>query len=1808
MPQAVDFANSLSERANFLAIRGSCNVGFGPARVTPLKRTTSHSSSRHVLRSIDRVSFSLGEILHWALPSIVLLLILPLAQLEAVQLKEARVSQVIKDVKLLPAQAPPRPARLSDEIHEGTAVRTGLESRAELTFTDQTLARLGANTIFSFNEGTRNLDLGGGAMLLRVPKNAGGATIHTAAVTAAITGTTVLLEYHANAFIKFIVLEGTGRMFRKDHAGESVLVHAGQMLIVNPNSANLPDPVDVDLERLVKTSALLSGDFATIQSLTLIQRAIQEQSRQKAEHALLDTNLQITGGTAITLTDASQAIDQRAAVMQTTSPGASPSPIPTVTPEPTATATPTPTATATPTPSGTATPSPTATATPTATPSVSPTPTISPSPTPTPTISPTPTATPTATPATAATYNGGTGNWSDPTRWNPAVIPNNGNNGADYDVFFASGSLTQDIVDGVIINQLFMSGGTLILANPLTLNVGLQFTGGTITSGVLNISGVSSQSALMTVSSTTLNNFGYYDLVLNGNVFSGGGSIFFNSGTLAAHPTDGTISFNLPLFSTGTIAAETGTLNLVSGGNISGIISTANGAVLNFASNIIVSNGALFEGAGLIQFNNGTTTILSGTITNNGNLLVASTGSFTDFLINDVTFSGSGVLTLANADRIRGTGIFTNAGNTIQGETSNSGSLGTNEIGLVNQADGVIDANVTGLALNIDPGSSFGLTNQGLMQASNGGILLLNGNGGGAFDNTGGTISALDGSEVRLSNGAFITGGTLTTAGTGAIHNFNTATLTSLTNAGSFIGNNGSSTTIAGTITNLGTILIDSTGSFTDLFTSGDVTLNGGGFLTLSNAARVRGNGGILTNVDNTIEGETSNSGSLGTNEIGIINQSLIDANVAGLFLNIDPNAAFGLTNTGTMQASGGGILQLNGNGTGDFNNADGIIQALDGSEVNLLNGANIIGGTLTTVGTGVIRNLNTATLNGVTNSGTFIANNGSTTTLAGTINNTGSLLIDSTGSFTDLTINGDVTLTGGSTLTLLNADRVRGTGMLFNGGASGEIFIIQGETSNSGSLGTNELAIVNRSGGIIDANVSAGETGLSLNVDPRATDGLINQGIMRASLGGILLLNGNGGGAFDNTAGTIEALDASEVQLTNGASVTGGILSTTGTGIIRNLNTTTLTTLTNAGAFIANNSTTTNLVGTITNTGSVTINSTGSFTDLTLAGNVTLTGGGTLSLSNADRVRGSGILTNVNNTIQGETANSGSFGTNEIGIVNQSLIEANVPALILNADPNSANGLVNQGTMRASNGGILQLNGNGGGGFTNTGATISAMDGSEVRLVNGATITGGTLSSVGTGFFQNTNTATLNTLTIAGSFNALNGTTTTLNGTITNSGNISINSTGSFTDLTLGSNVTLNGGGTLSLFNADRVRGTGILTNVNNTLQGETSNSGSLGTNEIGIVNQVDGIISANAPLLTLNVDPNSSSGLVNQGTMQATNNGILLLNGNGGGAFANSGVIKATGGTLQFTGTVNSSGTVDVGADTLSITGSGSYTQTAGTFRMTGGTVTSSTALNFTAGLIDARGTINAAITNGANIQPALGGTGLSVNGNVSLLATSNLTFQLGGLTRGSEYGSLNVNGSVGLNGTLVVSFVNAFQAGNSDNFTVLSSTSLSGAFTNVASGARLTTTDNSGSFLVTYDGTEVVLSDFLTTDHHSSSSNNDVSTDTGSSAALPAKNAPTVLPLARTTVARTGSPRGVGKRVAARFDNTDQILGLLDAAGTKTTKGKVILDRKHLPNTLAGTKGKGAAPTQPNASPITPPVRRQARLVSAKITIAN
>ncbi len=297
--------------------------------------------------------------------SVVLALLLLQASGQAAQLKEAKVSQVIKEVNLLPGQANPRPAAVNDPIDENTAVRTGGESRAELTFSDLTITRLGENTVFSFDKGTRNVNLGGGALLLHVPKNSGGAKIRTAAVTAAITGTTVLMEYHKDVY-KFIVIEGTACVCPSDlkqeeenglamaqvqkkelQAGEESPcdeaqfseednvatggacreVLAGQMLMGRPGEP-LTDPLDVDISAILETSALIT-DFPPLDSQNEMEQTADDQKGGQSN----GTFIAVAGlglGDPTNINEQDQANNQE-----------SPTPSPSATASPTATVSPT---------------------------------------------------------------------------------------------------------------------------------------------------------------------------------------------------------------------------------------------------------------------------------------------------------------------------------------------------------------------------------------------------------------------------------------------------------------------------------------------------------------------------------------------------------------------------------------------------------------------------------------------------------------------------------------------------------------------------------------------------------------------------------------------------------------------------------------------------------------------------------------------------------------------------------------------------------------------------------------------------------------------------------------------------------------------------------------------------------------------------------------------------------------------------------------------------------------------------------------------------------------------------------------------------------------------------------------------------------------------------------------------------------------------------------------------------------------------------------------------------------------------------
>jgi mannose-6-phosphate isomerase-like protein (cupin superfamily) len=201
--------------------------------------------------------------------------ILPLS---AAQRKEARVTQVVRDVSLLAPRVAARPAHLNDDVTNGSAVHTGADSRAEFTSADLTITRVGANSIFSFDQDGRNLNVESGAILLRVPKGSRGARIRSSVLTVGITGTTVMFESRPRNYSKLIVLEGSGQAWLTRHPGKKITVHAGQMLIVKPGAAQLPEPVDID-ERLVLRTAILITGFPPLPSLDLMRSVAENQKK-----------------------------------------------------------------------------------------------------------------------------------------------------------------------------------------------------------------------------------------------------------------------------------------------------------------------------------------------------------------------------------------------------------------------------------------------------------------------------------------------------------------------------------------------------------------------------------------------------------------------------------------------------------------------------------------------------------------------------------------------------------------------------------------------------------------------------------------------------------------------------------------------------------------------------------------------------------------------------------------------------------------------------------------------------------------------------------------------------------------------------------------------------------------------------------------------------------------------------------------------------------------------------------------------------------------------------------------------------------------------------------------------------------------------------------------------------------------------------------------------------------------------------------------------------------------------------------------
>ena len=485
---------------------------------------------------------------------------------------------------------------------------------------------------------------------------------------------------------------------------------------------------------------------------------------------------------------------------------------------------------------------------------------------------------------------------------------------------------------------------------------------------------------------------------------------------------------------------------------------------------------------------------------------------------------------------------------------------------------------------------------------------------------------------------------------------------------------------------------------------------------------------------------------------------------------------------------------------------------------------------------------------------------------VTGSIFNAGQIIVNAAANGTALSMTGAVMLNGGGTITLTNGNalvREDGTGSLTN---------VNNTIAGAGQIGNNGLTFINQAAGTVNANSSGA---LQVNAS-----GAVNQGTFEATGSGTLQVDVT----LNNAGGTITGGSGAVVQFQGGADIQGGMLNTaSGAGLFGSTGSTVILDgithgpLTNAATYTIGNNLDTQMVGTINNTASITVSAAANGTDLSMVNAVTLTGGGTVTLTNGNAairedVAGSS-LTNVNNKIVG----AGQIGNNGLTFINQvaGIVNANNTgnALLVNA-----NGVINQDLFEATNGGILQVNVP----VNNANANITASgSGSQVQFQSGARIEGGTLNEINSALFFGSTQSTVildgstqGPLTNTAAYMINNDLDTQLTGTINNTGSITVNAAANGTALSMVGAVTLTGGGTVTITNGNaliRQDGVGSLTNVNNTIVG----AGQIGNNNLTFINQPAGVVNATGNALLVN-----AIGVVNQGLFEATNGGILQVN----------------------------------------------------------------------------------------------------------------------------------------------------------------------------------------------------------------------------------------------------------------------------------------------------------------------------------------
>ncbi len=631
---------------------------------------------------------------------------------------------------------------------------------------------------------------------------------------------------------------------------------------------------------------------------------------------------------------------------------------------------------------------------------------------------------------------------------------------------------------------------------------------------------------------------------------------------------------------------------------------------------------------------------------------------------------------------------------------------------------------------------------------------------------------------------------------------------------------------------------------------------------------------------------------------------------------------------------------------------------------------------------------------------------NGDTLTLAGKIANEGSLNLlgyGYSGLIATLQLAGTVTLTGGGLVSLTDVSGVGSpNSQVITGTVAGDALDNSDNTiRGSGLLGHSLLTLTNESAGIVHA------TGGTLVVDT-GSNTVVNKGRFAADNGTLEI------DSATTNSGTIEAGTAAGVVIA-GAVASSGLLAADngGTVTVRAAVTgaTSATKIASGGTLVLDggalnggslsNAATGSIVVTtndgqikdlaVSNAGAMSILGYGYSNQdamLTLAGTVTLSGGGTVSLTDTSGVgaptsqiitgtASTDTLDNVDNAISG----IGELGAGQMTLANAAKATINATGGTLIIDT-GANAVANQGLLEATNG-TLQINS----AVTNSGTieggangnVIIAGDVANTGLVVADSTGRVTARAAITGATSTTKVSAGGTLMLDGgalSGGSLNNAATGIVDVTANGGaltNVAFSNAGAVdvlgngyssqnATLRIAGTVTLSGGGSVSLIDQSGIgsptsqiitgtASTDTLDNVDNTISG----IGELGAGQMTLVNAAKATIDATGGTLTIDTAANVVS---NQGVLEATN-GTLQIDS----ALTNSGTIEggANGnviiaGAVANTGLVvaDSTGTVTVRA---AITGASGTTKVAagGTLVLDGGALNGGSLSNAAGGIID-------------------------------------------------------------------------------------------------------------------------------------------------------------------------------------------------------------------------------------------------------------